>query len=102
MKEYLLLFTIGPVQSFIGNSRKMRDLYAGSFLLSYLILHTCNVVFTSKSNITINRLIPVITPGKTPSAPNRILLKVGFSDYQCAKDTSFITGRLNGISKKMD
>lgn len=32
----LLLFTIGPVQGFIGAARKTRDLQAGSFLLSYL------------------------------------------------------------------
>lgn len=32
----LLLFTIGPVQSFIAQARKTQDLYWGSFLLSYL------------------------------------------------------------------
>ena len=28
--QYLFLFTIGPVQSFIAQARKTRDLYAGS------------------------------------------------------------------------
>lgn len=37
MTQYLFLFTIGPVQSFIAQARKTQDLYAGSFLLSYLI-----------------------------------------------------------------
>lgn len=32
----LLLFTIGPVQSFIARARKTQDLYAGSYLLSHL------------------------------------------------------------------
>ena len=32
----LLLFTIGPVQSFISQSRKAQDFYMGSFILSYL------------------------------------------------------------------
>jgi CRISPR-associated protein Cmr2 len=32
-----LLFTIGPVQSFISKARKTSDLWAGSFILSYLI-----------------------------------------------------------------
>ncbi|HAA80366.1 MAG TPA: type III-B CRISPR-associated protein Cas10/Cmr2 [Thermoanaerobacter sp.] len=32
----LFLFTIGPVQQFISQARKTQDLYAGSFLLSYL------------------------------------------------------------------
>lgn len=37
MTQYLFLFTIGPVQSFIAQVRKTQDLYAGSFLLSHLI-----------------------------------------------------------------
>lgn len=32
----ILLFTIGPVQSFISQARKAQDLFMGSFLLSYL------------------------------------------------------------------
>jgi len=32
-----LLFTIGPVQSFISKARKTSDLWAGSYMLSYLI-----------------------------------------------------------------
>lgn len=38
--RYLTLFTIGPAQSFIAKARKPRDLYAGSFLLSYLSKQT--------------------------------------------------------------
>ena len=36
MKQYLFLFTIGPVQSFIAQARKTQDLYVGSKLLSDL------------------------------------------------------------------
>jgi CRISPR-associated protein Cmr2 len=39
MKE-LFVFTIGPVQGFIAQSRKTRDLYAGSMILSSII-KTC-------------------------------------------------------------
>ena len=35
-----LLFTIGPVQDFISAARSTRDLWSGSYLLSYLIGHT--------------------------------------------------------------
>jgi len=35
--QHLLLFTIGPVQSFIAQARKTQDLYAGSQILSELI-----------------------------------------------------------------
>src|SRR5882672_1435761 len=35
-KERILHFTIGPVQSFVAQARRTRDLWAGSFLLSWL------------------------------------------------------------------
>lgn len=37
VKPSLLLFTIGPVQPFIAQARKTRDLWVGSFLLSKLM-----------------------------------------------------------------
>jgi len=36
-KPAFLLFTIGPVQSFISKARKTSDLWAGSYMLSYLV-----------------------------------------------------------------
>ncbi len=35
-RKYHLSFTIGPVQGFVGQARRTRDLWAGSWLLSYL------------------------------------------------------------------
>lgn len=32
----ILHFTLGPVQGFIADARRTRDLWAGSFLLSWL------------------------------------------------------------------
>ena len=40
----LFLFTIGPVQSFIETARKTRDLWMGSYLLSFLIWQAIEVV----------------------------------------------------------
>lgn len=37
MSQYLFLFSIGPVQSFIAQARKTQDLYAGSSILSDLL-----------------------------------------------------------------
>lgn len=37
MKQYMLMFSLGPVQSFILQARKTRDLWIGSFLLSKLM-----------------------------------------------------------------
>ncbi|ACV63733.1 CRISPR-associated protein, Crm2 family [Desulfofarcimen acetoxidans DSM 771] len=36
MSKKILHFTLGPVQSFVAQARRTRDLWAGSFILSYL------------------------------------------------------------------
>lgn len=71
MSQYLFLFTIGPVQSFIAQARKTQDLYAGSYLLSYL------------TDIAIDRLhqltdsCDLIFPNKQiKSKPNRFISKI--------------------------
>lgn len=40
----LLLFSIGPVQDFIATARKTQDLWAGSYLLSYISWNAMKVV----------------------------------------------------------
>ena len=52
---HLFLFTIGPVQSFIAQARKTRDLYAGSQILSELVEAGMNafpgtVIFPNKGS----------------------------------------------------
>ncbi|OQW86743.1 MAG: hypothetical protein BWK78_09745 [Thiotrichaceae bacterium IS1] len=37
MTSHYFHFTLGPVQSFVGQARRTRDLWAGSFLLSWLV-----------------------------------------------------------------
>ncbi|TCO63545.1 type III-B CRISPR-associated protein Cas10/Cmr2 [Caldanaerobacter subterraneus] len=43
-KPAFLLFTIGPVQSFIATARKTSDLWAGSYMLSYFIWESMKFV----------------------------------------------------------
>jgi len=43
-KPAFLLFTISPVQEFISRARKTSDLWAGSYILSYLIYKAIEVV----------------------------------------------------------
>ncbi len=43
-KPAFLLFTLGPVQSFIATARRTQDLWAGSYLLSYLSWRAMRVV----------------------------------------------------------
>lgn len=62
MEDYkYIVVTFSPVQEFIEKSRKLRDLYGSSFLLSYLSY------FTANAAKTINPNIEVIAPGILPN-----------------------------------
>jgi CRISPR-associated protein Cmr2 len=73
--------TFGPVQGFIEKSRKLRDLYGASEILSYLSKKIIDAATESG--------VEVISPG-LPSiergTPNRILLKGNFPEEQ-ARET---------------
>ncbi|MDR0531519.1 MAG: type III-B CRISPR-associated protein Cas10/Cmr2 [Oscillospiraceae bacterium] len=66
MQPYIGLFTIGPVQSFISQARKLQDLHAGSQMLSH---------FANEAAEWLRKHgVEVIFPAKDlESAPNRIL-----------------------------
>lgn len=77
MSDMLLLFTIGPVQSYIEQARKSQDLYAGSMILS----HLC------RTAITASKLPPeqIIFPknsqsNREQSLPNRFTAIVRETD----------------------
>ncbi len=69
MKEYMLIFSLGPVQSFIAQARKTRDLWLGSFLLSTLMeagmKGTDKAAFVFPSKQTID--------GRIPDLPNKFI-----------------------------
>lgn len=44
LRPRLLLFSVGPVQDFIAAARSTRDLWSGSYLLSYLISTTLGAI----------------------------------------------------------
>lgn len=63
MTQYMLLFSLGPVQPFIAQARKTRDLWLGSFLLSALMQVSMEgietkLVFPNKPFIDKNKEIP--------------------------------------------
>lgn len=64
--KHLILFSLGPVHSFIAQARKTHDLYAGSMLLSDLVGKAIEVV--GESNL--------IFPKKGEAMPNRFLAEV--------------------------
>ena len=77
MKQYLFLFTIGPVKDFISQSRKSQDLFAASALLSYLTgiaIEKAIAEFQQGNDI-------IITPfPKSIYKPNRFVAKIEFKN----------------------
>lgn len=67
MKEYLLLLSISPVQSFIEASRKTVDLFNGSQILSDLIDGV------NKNSDFINKDLIIFPEQSLSSKPNRLL-----------------------------
>ncbi|ACF13412.1 CRISPR-associated protein, Crm2 family [Chloroherpeton thalassium ATCC 35110] len=65
--EYLFLFTVGPVQSFIAQARKTRDLYAGSAILGEIVDAAIRCV--GSDNI-------IVPDAKSVAKPNRFLAKI--------------------------
>lgn len=77
----LFVFTIGPVQSFISQARKARDLYSGSFLLSYLMGRVIELLggYDQKH---IEIIFPAII-NDTYNIPNRVVAVVSdYNDYE--------------------
>lgn len=63
----LLIFTLGPVQSFIAQARKLQDLYASSFILS----HLCRVAISKAKEDFGAEIIYPDPNGR--SLPNRLV-----------------------------
>ena len=70
--NYLFLFSISPVQSFISQARKTKDLDAGSKLLSEFVKKQIEFLKNKKSGVE------VIFPNDTTSdsLPNRFVAKI--------------------------
>lgn len=62
--------TFAPVQGFIEKSRKLRDLYGSSFLLSYLAKTICEAAQSSKYTVVSPALIDV-----AQGTPNQIIIQ---------------------------
>jgi hypothetical protein len=91
----ILHFTLGPVQGFVAAARRTRDLWAGSFLLSWLAGHAMAAVQQAGGSIILpdvdsDALMKAIRrpPGGCPaigSLPNRFKARVpeGFDPRAC-------------------
>ncbi|PPJ62113.1 Cas10/Cmr2 second palm domain-containing protein [Cuspidothrix issatschenkoi] len=71
MTKYTAI-TFAPVQGFIEKSRKLRDLYGASLILSYLSQQIVSYVRSPDNNLV---LISPALPSVQKGMPNRILIK---------------------------
>jgi CRISPR-associated protein Cmr2 len=74
MAKYTAL-TFAPVQGFIEKSRKLRDLYGSSFLISYLAEAICKEAIRLKYEVISPALIKV-----TQGTPNQIIIQGDFEE----------------------
>ncbi|MGB0931246.1 MAG: type III-B CRISPR-associated protein Cas10/Cmr2 [Chitinophagales bacterium] len=72
MNQYLFIFTIGPVQSFIAQARKTQDLYIGSQILSELIQFAMR-----EAKQHFDTYLPIFPSVLSSSNPNRFLAEIG-------------------------
>ena len=79
-KTIYTAITFSPVQGFIEKSRKLRDLYGSSFLLSYLAKAICEAARTHynyKPNNSSKSKDPIVSPALinlTQGTPNQIII----------------------------
>ena len=75
-KTIYTAITFAPVQGFIEKSRKLRDLYGSSFLLSYLAKALCQ---EAKERLGDEAVISPALINITQGTPNQILIRGDFS-----------------------
>lgn len=81
--QYLLLFSLGPVQSFIAQARKARDLWSGSFLLSLLMEASMQDI---ERSALIFPATPVMEARNIPDLPNKYVAR--FPSLHTARTTA--------------
>lgn len=74
-EKSLLLFQLGPVQDFIAQARSTRDMWSGSYMLSWLIAHAIKAV-VRKDNLKNEAVVfpsldknPLVLALRDPGAP---------------------------------
>src|SRR6266566_9426740 len=79
-ERYMLMFSLGPVQTFIVQARKTRDLWLGSYLLAILM----EAAMRGMSNVLVYPTTPTLEKGNNvPDLPNKYVAL--FDDLEVAK-----------------
>lgn len=100
-EKFWLSFSLGPVQSFISTARTVRDLWTGSYLLSWLTAHAANAVRDSgqflEQDIKENQIFKFIASNRLekpddlgqlliPTIPNRFIVELNTSQTDVVKE----------------
>ena len=110
MTTHILHFTLGPVQGFVAEARRTRDLWAGSFLLSWLSAHAmlaveqagAEVVFPEVRNDPL--MLALRSGGKDGgnpyigSVPNRFKAKVP-ADFDVTRCANLVTAKWRELAE---
>lgn len=114
-KKELLLFQLGPVQEFIAQAAEIHDLWAGSYLLSSLMLTGARAVpgWNEEKTVNTNFVFPNFSDDsvikamegteKIPSIPNRFLVWVDSETGRTTGDKvkAVIRARLKELAKDL-
>ncbi len=80
VSQYMLMFSLGPVQTFIAQARKTRDLWLGSYLLAILM----EAAMQDMKDVLVYPTIPTLKVGSNiPDLPNKYVAL--FDDLKVAK-----------------
>ncbi len=78
--QYMLMFSLGPVQTFIAQARKTRDLWLGSYLLAILM----EAAMRGMDNVLVYPTTPILEKDSNlPDLPNKYVAL--FDDLEVAK-----------------
>ncbi|NTV29489.1 MAG: type III-B CRISPR-associated protein Cas10/Cmr2 [Candidatus Omnitrophica bacterium] len=105
MGKVWVSFSLGPVQSFISTARTVRDLWAGSYLLSWLTAHAAKSVSMQSGSrfiepdIQNNSIFKFVPDGTNsgleqlliPTIPNRFIVEID------AKYVDSVTEQIKGV-----
>ncbi|MDY6785526.1 MAG: type III-B CRISPR-associated protein Cas10/Cmr2 [Cyanobacteriota bacterium] len=91
--------TFSPVQGFIEKSRKLRDLYGSSFILSYLASTVCWEAQRQGGEVISPALINVIQ-----GTPNQIVIRKNFSEEEIEKalEVFEVTSEENAVDNLLE
>jgi CRISPR-associated protein Cmr2 len=70
-KRQLVIFTVGPVQSFIASARKTEDFWSGSYILSYLVREAMKELYQADTHCEI--VYPLVSKEELENPSSRWL-----------------------------